>query len=53
MFWSKTFAASDTNSLEQLPTDLKLANSLNDFRHKLKDHFFKKHRNMEQNTFAY
>ena len=36
-----------------LPTDLKLANSLNNFKHKLKDHFFKKLRNMEQNTFAY
>ena len=36
-----------------LPTDLKLANSLNNFKHKLKDHFFKKLRNMEQNSFAY
>ena len=35
-----------------LPTDLKLANSLNNFKHKLKDHFFKKLRNMEQNIFA-
>ena len=31
-----------------LPTDLKLANSLNNFKHKLKDHIFKKLRNMEQ-----
>ena len=30
-----------------LPTDLKLANSLNNFKRKLKDHFFKKLRNME------
>ena len=36
-----------------LPTDLKLPNSLNNFKHKLKDHFFKKLRNMEQNVFAY
>ena len=36
-----------------LLTDLKLANSLNNFKHKLKDHFFKKLRNMEQNSFAY
>ena len=36
-----------------LPTDLKLANSLNNFKHKLKDHFFKKLRNTEQNIFAY
>ena len=33
--------------------DLKLANSLNNFKRKLKDNFFKKLRNMEQNTFAY
>ena len=36
-----------------LPTDLELANSLNNFKHKLKDHFFKKLRNMEQNAVAY
>ena len=36
-----------------LPTDLKLADSLNNFKHNLKDHFFKKLRNMEQNTFTY
>ena len=36
-----------------LPTDLKLANSLNNFKHKLKDNFFKKLRNMEQNTCPY
>ena len=36
-----------------LPTDLKLANSLNNFKHQLKGHFFKKLRNMEQNAFAY
>ena len=38
-----------------LPTHLKLANSLNNFKHKLKDRFFKKLRNMdiEQNIFAY
>ena len=33
-----------------LSTDLKLVNN---FKHKLKDHFFQKLRNMEQNTFAY
>ena len=33
--------------------DQKLANSLNNFKHKLKDHFFKKLRNMEQDIFAY
>ena len=33
--------------------DLKLANSLNNFKHKLKGHFFKKLRNMEQDIFAY
>ena len=31
-----------------LPTDLKLANSLNNFKHKLKDNFFKKLRNMSK-----
>ena len=36
-----------------LPTDLKLANSLNNFKHKLKDDFFKKLRNMEQDIFDY
>ena len=36
-----------------LPTDLKLANSLNNFKHKLKDDLFKRLRNMEQNAFAY
>ena len=36
-----------------LPTDLKLANSLSNFKHKLKDHFSKKLRNMDQNAFAY
>ena len=36
-----------------LPTDLKLANSLNNFKHKLKDHFFKKLRNIEQGIFSY
>ena len=36
-----------------LPTDLKLANSLNNFKHKLEDHFFKKLRNMKQDIFAY
>ena len=44
---------SDTNSLEQFGTDLKLVNLLNNFKHKLKDHFFKKLRNTEQNAFAY
>ena len=33
--------------------DLKLANSLNNFKRKFKDNFFKKLRNTEQNTFAY
>ena len=36
-----------------LPMDLKLANSLNNSKHQLKDHFFKKLRNMEQDVFAY
>ena len=36
-----------------LPTDLKLSNSFNDSKHKLKDHHFKKLRNMEQDIFAY
>ena len=36
-----------------LQTDLKLANSRNNFKHKLKDHFLKKLKNMEQNIFAY
>ena len=37
-----------------LPTkDLKLANSVNNFKHKLKDHLFKKPRNMEQGILAY
>ena len=53
VFWSKKFVVSDTNSLEQLPTDLKLTNSLNNFKHKLKNHFFKKRRNMEKDAFAY
>ena len=36
-----------------LPADLKLSNSLNNFKYKLKDHFLKKLRNMEQNAFSY
>ena len=36
-----------------LPTDFESANSLNNFKHKLKDHFFKKLRNMKQNAVAY
>ena len=36
-----------------LPTDLKLVNSLNNFKHKLKDHLFKKLGNMEQDIFDY
>ena len=36
-----------------LPTELNLSNLLNNFKHKLKDHFFKKLRNMEQDIFAY
>ena len=36
-----------------LPKDLKLTNSLNNFKHKLKDHFPKKLRNMDQNAFAF
>ena len=38
---------------DSLPTDLKLANSLNNLKHKLKDIFFKRLRNMEQDFFAY
>ena len=36
-----------------LPTKLKISNSLNNFKYKLKDHFFQKLRNMEQDIFAY
>ena len=36
-----------------LPTDLTLANSRNNFKHKLKYHFIKKLRIMEQDIFAY
>ena len=53
MFWSKKFVLSDTNSLEQSADRPEVANSLNNFKHKLKDHFLKKLRNMEQNAFAY
>ena len=34
-----------------LSTELKLSNSLNNFKHKLKEHFFNKLRNMEQDIF--
>ena len=40
-------------SLNSLPTELKLSNSFNNFKHKLKEHFFNKLRNVEQNIFAY
>ena len=36
-----------------LSTDLKLTNSLNNFKHKSKYHFFKKLRNVGQDIFAY
>ena len=38
---------------KSLPTDLRWANSLNDFENNLKDHLFKKLRNMEKDVFAY
>ena len=53
VLWSKKIILSDTNSFEHFAKDLKLSNSLNDFKHKLKDHSFKKLRNMEQDIFAY
>ena len=36
-----------------LPTCLKLSNSLNSFKHGVKEHFFKKLKNKEQDIFAY
>ena len=36
-----------------LPTELKLSNLLTNFKQKLKDNFFKKLKNMEQDIFAY
>ena len=36
-----------------LLTNLKLANSPNKFNYKLKEHFFKNHKNTEQDIFAY
>ena len=54
VFWSKKIVVSDTNSFEQFVVDLKLtSSSLKNFKLKLKDHFFKKLTNMEQNTFPY
>ena len=54
VFWSKKIVVSDTNSFEQFVVDLKLtSSSLKNVKLKLKDHFFKKLTNMEQNTFAY
>ena len=41
-FWSKKFFVSDTSCLEQFADGLKLMNSLNNFKHELKNHFFKK-----------
>ena len=49
----KNFSNLTPIAWNSLPTDLKLANSLNNFKHKLEDHFFKKLRNMGQNIFAY
>ena len=54
VFWSKKIVVSDTSSFEQFVVDLKLtSSSLKNVKLKLKDHFFKKLTNMEQNTFAY
>ena len=53
MLWSKKLSYLAPKVWNSLPTDLKLANSLNNFNHKLKDHFFKKLRNVEENIFAY
>ena len=36
-----------------LPTCLKISNSLNSFKHGVKEHFFKKLKNKEQDIFAY
>ena len=36
-----------------LSTCLKLSNSLNSFKHGVKEHFFKKLKNKEQDIFAY
>ena len=36
-----------------LPTELKLLNSLNNYKFKLKEHFLKKLGNTEQDIFAY
>ena len=36
-----------------LPMELKLSSSLKKFKHKLKEHFLKKFRYMEQDVFAY
>ena len=36
-----------------LPTCLKLSNSLNSFKHGVKEYFFKKLKNKEQDIFAY
>ena len=51
----KKIVLSDADSLEQFANGPvgELANSLNNFKHKLKDYFFKKLRNMEQDIFAY
>ena len=53
VFWSKKLSYLTPIVWNSLPTDLTLANSLNNFKHKLQDQFFKKIENMEQDIFAY
>ena len=55
LFWSKKFLKKNLTPIvwNSLSMNLKLLNSLNDFKLKLKDHHFKKLRNMEQDIFAY
>ena len=52
VFWSKKFVVPTPIVWKSLPMDLKLTNSLNNFKHKLKNHFFKERRNMEQDVFT-
>ena len=54
-----TFSAQNTLSYltptvwNNLPTCLKLSNTCNSFKHGVKEHFFKKMKKKEQDTFAY
>ena len=53
VFGSKKLSYLTPTVSNKLLTDLKLAKSINNLKHKLKEHFFKKRRDMEQNIFAY